>query len=286
MKNKSGNTAFGAAAVRLEEQYEPQEKRLFDDSVVYHLTNDASRFMLKFKLMRNFINHFSEKIAPGVIGGQICRTKYIDEKTLGLLNKVQQILILGAGLDTRAYRLEGIENIKIFEVDLPNIQQIKKRKLKKYLGGFPSNVTFIPIDFNKEKLETVLNNSSFDYTKQTLVILEAVTQYVDGNAVSDVFRFISKLSNNSYLIFTYVLRDVIERKSEEAKKIMYWTEKNHSPFVWGINPTEIKSFLQKYNLEMIEDVGAEYYQKNYLEPINREIVVFEGERISFSRVKK
>ena len=234
--------------------------------------------------MRNFINRYSEKIAPGVIGGQICRTKYIDEKTIELLSVTQQILILGAGLDTRAYRLEGMENIEIFEVDLPNIQQSKKQKLKKFLGDFPSNVTFIPIDFNKEKLETTLANSSFDFTKTTLVILEGVTQYIDENANDEVFKLISKLSNDSHLLFTYILSDVIEKETEDGNKIMDWAEKHKCPFLFGINHKEIKPFLEKYNFEMIEDVGDEYFRKNYLKPIDRDIKVFEGERTNFSKV--
>ena len=57
-------------------------------------------------------------------------------------------------------------------------------------------------------------------------------------------------------------------------------------FLWGINTAEIKLFLNKYNLELIEDVGREYYQKNYLKPMNRNIVVFEGERTNLSWINK
>ena len=286
MKNKSGNTAIGAAAVRLMEQYEPDDKKLFKDPVVYHLTNSVLRFILKYKFMRDYFVRSSDKIIPGIYGGQICRTKFIDEKTLKVLNEVEQILILGAGLDTRAYRLKGMAQKIIYEVDLLNIQKTKKKGLKKYLGELPSTVQFISIDFNKEKTETVLNNSSFDYTKTTLVILEAVTQYINQDAVDEVFNFISKLPNGSYLLFTYVLRDIIERKTEDAKKIIDWSEKKHYPFIFGINPSDVKSFLEKYNLEMLEDVGTEFYQENYLKPVNRGIEAYEGERTNFSRINK
>ena len=286
MKNKSGNTALGAAAARLMEQYEPDNKKLFKDSVVYHLTNPVWRFVLKFKFLRSYFVRASDKIIPGIFGGQICRTKFIDEKTLKVLNEIEQILILGAGLDTRAYRLKGIDKKIIYEVDLPNIQQIKKKGLKKYLGKLPSAVHYISIDFSKEKIETVLNNNSFDFNKSTLIILEAVTQYISNDAVNEVFNFISKLPNGSYLLFTYILRDVIERKTEFANKIMDWSVKKHFPFLFGVNPSEIKSFLRKYNLDMLEDVGTEFYKENYLKPIKRNISVYEGERTNFSRINK
>lgn len=286
MKNKSGNTALGAAAARLMEQYEPDNRKLFKDPVVYQITNPVLRFILKFKFLRNYFVSASDKIFPGIFGGQICRTKFIDEKTLSILKEIQQILILGAGLDTRAYRLEGIDQKIIYEVDLPNIQQIKKKGLKKYLGRLPSNVHFIPVDFNREKTETILKNTSFDFIKSTLIILEAVTQYLNPDAVYEVFSFISKFPNGSYLLFTYILRDVIEKKAEGANKIIDWSEKKHCPFLFGINPSEIKSFLEKHNLEMLEDVGTNFYQENYLKPRNRNISVYEGERTNFSRINK
>jgi methyltransferase (TIGR00027 family) len=286
MKNKSGNTAFGAAAVRLMEQYEPDDKKLFEDPIIYHLTGSFLRFLLKYKFIRDYFTRLSDKVIPGIIGAQICRTKFIDEKTSRVLKEVQQVLIPGAGLDTRAYRLEGIEPKSVYEIDLPDVQKTKAKKLKKYIPELKSKVNYIPIDFNKEKTETVLRNTSFDFNKPTLVILEAVTQYITNDAVDEVFKFISGLPNNSYLLFTYVLRDVIERKTEDAKKLMDWSEKKHWPFVFGINSSEIKSFLEKYNLEMLEDVGTEYYRENYLKPLNRDITVFEGERTNFSRIIK
>lgn len=286
MKNKSGNTAFGAASVRLMEQLEPGDKKLFNDPVIYHLTSPVIRFIIKSKFLRNYFVRQSDKIIPGIIGGQICRTKFIDEKTLQVLNEVQQILILGAGLDTRAYRLEGIDQKSIYEVDLPYIQQNKITGLKKYFGKLPSEVHFIPIDFNTQKTETVLENSSFDINKSTLVILEAVIQYINKEAVDEVFKFISKLPNNSYLLFTYILRDIIERKTEGADKIINWSEKKHCPFVFGINPSEIKPFLERYNIELLEDVGTEFYQVNYLKPLKRDMNVFNGERTTFARINK
>lgn len=286
MKNKSGNTAFGAAAVRLIEQYEPEDKRLFDDPVIYHLTYPFLRFLLKFKFMRDYYIRLSEKIIPGIIGGQICRTKFIDDKTLSVLKDVEQILILGAGLDTRAYRLKGIAQKIVYEIDLPSVQLYKKQKLIKYLGGLPASVNYIPIDFNKTKTETVLDNSSFDFNKRTLVIFEAVTQYITADAVDEVFKFISKLPNNSYLLFTYVLKDAIERKTESAKKLMDWSEKKKYPFIFGIDPSVIASFLRNYNIEIVEDVGSKFYQEKYLKPINRNIIALEAERSNFSKLTR
>ena len=113
-----------------------------------------------------------------------------------------------------------------------------------------------------------------------------MTQYITADAVDEVFKFISKLPNNSYLLFTYVLKDTIERKTESAKKLMDWSEKKKYPFIFGIDPLEIASFLRNYNIEIVEDVGTEFYQEKYLKPINRDIIILEGERTNFSRITR
>lgn len=285
MKNKSGKTAFGAGSIRLEEQYEREETRLFNDPVIYHLIDRASRFLIQFKTLRNFFNNLSEKIVPGIIGGQICRTKFIDDNVIKLLPESEQLLILGAGLDTRAYRIKELDALQIYEVDLPDIQKIKKQRLKNYMNEFPSNLSFIPIDFNTQKLEDVLSSSSFDFNKPTIVILEGVTQYLNPDSVHELFRILSKLSAGSYIIFTYVLRDVIERKIEDGNKLMDWAEKKNCPFLFGLNTDEIGSFLSNYNIEVLEDAGSEYYKRNYLTRFNRNLRVFNIERIIISKIK-
>ena len=63
------------------------------------------------------------------------------------------MVILGAGLDTRPYRLAGMEHVKVLEVDLPSVQEDKKKRLQKHFGRLPEQVTFVPIDFDTQSLE-------------------------------------------------------------------------------------------------------------------------------------
>ena len=85
--------------------------------------------------MRNYTVKQTDAVARGIFGVQICRTRYIDDTVQAALAKgVGQLVILGAGLDTRPYRLPGMAAVKVFEVDLPAVQNDKKKKLAKYLG--------------------------------------------------------------------------------------------------------------------------------------------------------
>ncbi|MGD0857304.1 MAG: SAM-dependent methyltransferase, partial [Dehalococcoidia bacterium] len=162
-KQSVSNTALGAAICRLIEQYEPEETLLFSDPIVKDLVGAPIRLLMRSARMRNFTVRQTDAAATGIYGAQICRTRFIDDVIQpALLEGIGQVVILGAGFDTRPYRLPGMERVIVFEVDLPAVQNNKKNRLKKHYGHLPKNVIFIPIDFDTQSLETILTSSAFD----------------------------------------------------------------------------------------------------------------------------
>lgn len=189
-------------------------------------------------------------------------------------------MILGAGYDTRPYRLPVMENVKVFEVDLPTVQDDKKKKLQKYLGRLPDYVSFIPIDFDTQTLEAVFSGTAFNPVKPAIFIWEGVTQYISEEAVRQTLAFVGKSAPGSIVVFTYVLKSIIERRSDipDADQLMEVVAKQ-SPWVFGLEPSGIPDFLKPYHLSLIADVGNVDYREKYLKPVERNLVVFEGERI-------
>jgi methyltransferase (TIGR00027 family) len=175
-KQTVGRTALGAATCRLIEQYQPDETRLFNDPVVKELVGGPIRFLMQFAGMRSFTISQTDAVMQGLFGAQLCRARYIDDAVLAALKQgVEQVVILGAGLDTRPYRLPGMERVKVFEVDLPAVQQDKMKKIENYLGRLPEHVIFIPIDFDLQTLEAVFAGTAFDPSRTTAFIWEGVT---------------------------------------------------------------------------------------------------------------
>jgi methyltransferase (TIGR00027 family) len=188
MPNNSGQTAFPVATMRAFEQYQPEDRRLFDDPVVAALLNTPFRWMIRSALIRNGLLMMCNGVAAGVYGLQICRTRYIDDilKT-AMADGIGQAVILGAGFDTRPYRILGIDRLSILEVDLPNIQKIKKHRIQQCLGSLPSHVHYVSMDFNVQSLEDVLPADWLDPAKPVLFIWEGVTQYLSRDATYHVF---------------------------------------------------------------------------------------------------
>ena len=217
----------------------------------------------------------------GIYGAQICRTRFIDDAVLAALSQeIGQLMILGAGYDTRPYRLTGMEHVKILEIDLPSVQENKKKKLQKHFGRLPENITFIPIDFDKQSLEAVLTGTAFDPSRSVIFVWEGVTQYISEEAVHRTLAFVGKSAPGSVLVFTYVLKSIIERHSDipGADKMMDFAAKNNYPWLFGLEPSNIPSFLKQFHLYLIADVGNKNYQERYLKPLGRNLVVSEGER--------
>ncbi len=280
-KQTVSRTALGAAICRLIEQYQPEKTRLFDDPVVKELVGGPIRFLMQFATMRNFTLKQTDAAAKGIYGVQICRTRYIDDAVQAAISQgIKQLVILGAGYDTRPYRLPEMESVQVFELDLPTMQDDKKKKLQKYLGRLPDRVSFIPIDFDTQTVEAVFSGTAFNPAKPALFIWEGVTQYISEEAVRQTLAFVGKSAPGSIIVFTYILKSIIERRPDipGADHLMDVVAKQ-SPWVFGLEPSGIPDFLKPYHLCLIADVGKVDYQEKYLKPVKRNLVVFEGERI-------
>jgi methyltransferase (TIGR00027 family) len=283
--------ALATAASRVVELYYPEEKRLFNDRLALDLLPFGWRMgigSLFLPGLRDALLASRERRSPGVLGNLLCRTRYIDDVLRASLKEgVEQVVILGAGFDSRAYRIAGIDRVRVFEVDRPAIRKLKRSRVEKVLGSIPEHVTLVGIDFNTQKLGDVLETAGFQTARKTLFIWEGVTQYITAEAVNDTLEFVSRTSGGgSKIVFTYVRQGIIDGsdRSEADQRIVAFASKAGSPWIFGIDPAELEQYLAARGLDLVEDVGAAEYQERYLAPLGREMSVFEGERVALARV--
>ncbi|MEJ2353492.1 MAG: class I SAM-dependent methyltransferase [Anaerolineales bacterium] len=276
---------------RLVEMYSPEEKRLFEDQFALKLLPFGWRVFFRLAYLpglRSLLLSLRERRMPGTLGAILCRTRYIDDVLRKSLQEgLDQLVILGAGFDTRAYRVAGMDRVRVFEVDLPGTCRLKQIRLKKVLGVVPDNVTLVGMDFEKQKLEDVLKAAGFQTGRRTLFIWEGVTQYLTAGAVNDTLEFVSSVSGvGSAIEFTYVRRGIIDGTSrpEWFKGFSSFAARVGSPLKFGLDPVELEGYLADRGLKLISDVGAADYQDLYLEPLGRELNVFDAERVAFARV--
>ena len=293
MKLTSSSLAAQATAfIRALEANELKEKRLYDDPVTRKILSPFWRFvvdLMSLPVIGTSILSLRERRFPGVTGNLFCRTRYIDDQLIIALQEgIEQVVILGAGFDSRAYRIPDIEKTTLFEVDQPATIVAKGARLTRVFGRLPAHVTLVPIDFNQQDLEEIMVQFGYHQHVQTFFIWEGVTQYILSEAVESTLSFIRDSSAaGSKLIFTFIRRDIIDGStcSEVERRIAAETSRYGAEWIFGIDPKEMNSFLGKRGFILIEQIGAQGYQERYLDPIGRKMNIFTGELTALTKVK-
>ena len=237
----------------------------------------------------DFLVKMREKSSPGIIGGIICRTRYIDDVLNNAIKEgVGTVVNLGAGMDTRAFRISGIENIQYFELDFPELQKVKRSYIDKKIGELPSNVSLVPIDFNSQDLGEELKKAGYTLSSKTLFIWEGVTQYISKEAVDNTLKYVAQASTGSNIVYTYVLESFINGSHiPDGLNSLYKTMLKKKNPLWfcGFDPAEMNKYLSKFSLSMIEDIGHEEFMERYIKPIGRDLTVMDIERTVLAEVR-
>jgi methyltransferase (TIGR00027 family) len=284
-------TALGTAAGRAIESFRGI-KGLFEDPFAIALLPRGYRIIvhiMRLPVVGNALMAARERQLPGIAGNLLCRTRFIDDTLQSALSAgFEQLVILGAGLDTRAYRIPDADRVQVFELDHRATQAWKRQRMERALGALPSHVTFVPIDLEQQAVGEALAANGFSVGARTFFIWEGVTQYIDGKAVESTMTDISQSTAGSQVVFTYIQRRFIEdmQHDEAMKRILREVNRSGEQWIFGIDSSEIPSYLARHGLEVIEDVGAEDYRARYLRPTHREMDLFAGERAVIARVRE
>ncbi len=132
------------------------------------------------------------------------RSRFADDTVAAAVARgTGQVVILGAGLDTTAYR-NTHEEVRFFEVDHPDTQEWKRRRLSEVGIAIPSSLTFAPIDFERSTLAAGLAKAGLDRTRSALFIWLGVVMYLTRTSVEDVLRYIAGPGGESEVVFDYL----------------------------------------------------------------------------------
>jgi methyltransferase (TIGR00027 family) len=185
----------------------------------------------------------------------LVRTRFIDElMERAVRGGATQVVILGAGFDTRAHRFaELLKDVAVIEVDYGATQEYKKRRVEAALGGAPPNVAYAPIDFVRESLGEVLRRAGFQPERKTYYICEGVSMYVPEEGMKETLRAIAAESApGSALLLEYINRAMLESMTKYPtgfiKNALDWGE----PFVFGVPDGHEREFFLDVGLELSE----------------------------------
>jgi methyltransferase (TIGR00027 family) len=253
-------TSILTAAARAFGSREPDASVRNPDSVAERLIGPAELALIAdHPISKALDRDFQEAIHdPDVFGFawlMLVRTRFIDElMERAVRGGATQLVILGAGFDTRAHRFtELLKDVAVIEIDYGATQEYKKRRVEAALGGAPANVVYAPIDFARESLGEVLRGAGFDAGRKTYYICEGVSMYVPEEGMNETLHAIAAESApGSALLLEYLNRGGLEllRKYPMGmiKNAFDWGE----PFVFGVPDGRDREFFLEAGLQLGE----------------------------------
>lgn len=270
------------------EQSFPASERVIDDPLAIRMLPLGARIVVRFlrlPWMRDWLIGRSEKTDPGIWGGLLCRKRYVDEKIEACRNDMEAVVSLGAGFDTRPFRLPLLADMPMWEIDQRENIETKQKRLRQALGQIPTNVKLIAVDFDLDDLGRVLASQGYSPTKRTFFVWEGVTQYLTEQGVRTTFDWLAKASPGSQLVFTYV------RKGFLTGETLYGWGNGYKRFVatkvwlFGMEPEECAALLDGYGWRVIEDLAYDELRNRYIAPTGRPLTSTPVERIVYAETK-
>lgn len=241
------------------------------DGMAIHFLPSSFRFFLKFKKVRENTWQKLDAAFPGMNAYLIARTAWFDGLfQAALKDRVPQIVLLGAGYDSRAYRFTAqLLTTKVYELDSAPTQERKKECLKKSRITIPGGVKLIPIDFNAQTLKDVLEKAGWQRQLQTLFIWEGVSMYLQPAAVDQVLSFFKAAASSGSLLafdFTLTLTDANAGDYFGAREFRISMQRSHPDegILFALGEGEIAHFLKERGLKLVESMDAAKIERRFL----------------------
>jgi methyltransferase (TIGR00027 family) len=217
-------------------------------------------------LRRFFIKKF---IAPGIYEYVLARTKIMDSEFIHALETdFPQIVLLGAGFDTRALRFADLnQGTRIFELDIETTQQPKIGVLLQKKIKIPEELRFVPIDFDKESLFKALSEAGYQEKQKSLFLWEGVSMYLSAQAVDETLGFIRTCSaSGSRIAFDYIFASVLRQEGDlyGEREAYNMVSKVGEGWTFGIEAGEIERFLAVRGFEIVAHYAPAELERIYL----------------------
>jgi methyltransferase (TIGR00027 family) len=257
-------TSIVVAALRAFGAREPDEMARNPDALAERLITPADLQLIpehpiSSALQQDYSVARRNREVSGMTNLMLVRTRFIDDQLRSAFAAgADQVVILGAGFDTRAYRFADLlQGKSVFELDFPSTQQIKKRRLAEAGIRVPAGVTFAEIDFKRDSLPEVLRAAGYDKTRRTFFIWEGVSMYLTESAVRETLLAISRNSApGSVVVMDFAGQSMIEFLQRFPSLSQHdYTTRWGEPWIFGLPDGHERQFFRDCGLQLKETLS-------------------------------
>lgn len=219
------------------------------DEALESLLPAFARLVLRAGWTRRGALRLVDRIAPGMPGYHLARTRFFDERLAHALGAgAQQVVLLCAGLDTRAHRLRRIlAGATVFEVDHPQTSTWKQARVARLAGGPHAHPTvrYVACDLRVDALGDCLRAAGLERKVPTFVIWEGATMYLESVCVARTLRELAGVADLISVAFDYLDRQALETPGSfpGAQRNLDVVARRGEPYVFGLSPGQVDAFV-------------------------------------------
>ena len=290
---KESQTAQYIAFCRALETQEHPARRLFDDPYAFALLSGSYRMfarLARLPIIGKLIYTILDLGWPYSRSSTVVRTRAIDDLVRDAIrNGARQLVLLGAGLDSRGCRLDEAAEIEAFEVDHPATQRAKIERLHTYIVKLPAIIRYVAVDFERDALEAKLIESGYHPDVQAVVVWEGVIDYLTESAVQSTLAVLARLlAPSSLLIFTYTDKGALDgsKAFRGARRWRSLSKAGGEPFLFGLNPDTLAEVLKQFRLQLESDASTAEIAQRYCLPLGRTESGNRAYRVATARCMK
>lgn len=267
MLNRASRTASQVALFRALESARPRD-RIFDDPLAVRFLPPGYRVLAHLARVRPVgrrLEAYIDTRWSGPRASAVARTRLIDDLVADA--GAGQAVFLGAGYDSRAYRLPALAGVPVFEIDHPATQAAKRDLLR---PAESRRVRFVGVDFLSDDLGAALRRAGLAADERTVVVWEGVTNYLTAGAVDRTLRDLAALlAPDSRIIFTYIDRGVLTGDISSADEWHAAVTRQGEPWTFGFDPAALPAYLRERGLRLLLDLSTRDAADRYLAPLGR-----------------
>ena len=274
------STARGVALVRALEMQRPEGEHISSDPYAARFADPSLLWMTKLTIASGVSNLIG--IEP-MMNFALLRERYVDDVMRGeLADGAEQIVVLGAGFDTRAYRVDR-PDVLVFEVDHPDTQADKRRALAAAGVPLPASVRFVPVDFDIDDLGACLRTAGYDPNRRTVFVWQGVIPYLTQDGVDHTLAFVATNAHpQSLTVFDY---GYVENKRQMSWFVRLYTSVVREKMLFGFPRGGLAAYLAPRGFDVVANVECPELRDRYV-PASRRFPVTDGIAIATVRVRR
>ncbi len=265
----TSKTAVLVATIRAVHLRWHDPPHIFEDTYALQMLTPFWHAVAKYRFLRWLVGDVILGVYRPVYPAVVLRSRYTEDELVKAIEEgTRQYVVLGAGHDTFALRRQDLAGkVRVFEVDTPSTQEVKQQRVLKANGSVPDNLTFVPVNFEVDRLDEELAKAGFDSQQPAFFSWLGVTYYLTQEAIRDTLERIADMSaSGSRIVFDFkIAKHMIDDEWRTlCEKMEGFVERRGEPMLTDFTPQLLRDLMTRHGYTEVEMMTPEEQRQRYL----------------------